>query len=452
MAPEVGRECLSQPTTRARVRAREREKEDGEAARRRGRARSRGAARVRALTARHPGATAPPQEPSRAQLASGWALAFTEALETDSWGQVEEALEAYSRLRDALDDTLLLEDERAASGLPEGAPGGPLLSYVERVHVSRLALGLRLRCATLSGQPIDEHGNLNPGLADMKRLAPAFEAGLEAAQRPFPLSLRFDVLGRGVDTGGEMDGGAGSGGTSGMGGAELIGGSASGVTHFGVVEGHVSAMGGPKPLTRSAAAEVDVLQELESPRGSESKRAPPSVDDDSDPGSDDGNLPAAVGGTLLGPPRLVMSGARMLTITVNRIGLKDAADYIDPFMTVSVCDGNGQLIEGSQDTPLSVGVEGRDVLFGFKVHIQTPLNELRPSSAIFLEFKHWKPTKRKISTRCWSLLEMDELRNGAAVLEVYKKPTDFKKRLSSMRLLSVKPLYMQLQMDVRTAQ
>ncbi len=91
------------------------------------------------------------------------------------------------------------------------------------------------------------------------------------------------------------------------------------------------------------------------------------------------------------------------------------------------------------------------MLFGFDVHIQTPLNEMRPSTAVFLEFKHWKPSKRKVSTRCWSMLEMDELRNGSAVLEVYKKPTEFGKRTGSYRLLSVKPLYKQLRLTVRNA-
>ena len=62
------------------------------------------------------------------------------------------ATEAYSRLRDSLEDTLLLEEERIASGVPEGTPGGACLSYAERVHVGRLAAALRLRCAMLAGR------------------------------------------------------------------------------------------------------------------------------------------------------------------------------------------------------------------------------------------------------------------------------------------------------------
>jgi hypothetical protein len=43
----------------------------------------------------------------------------------------------------------------------------------------------------------------------------------------------------------------------------------------------------------------------------------------------------------------------------------------------------------------------------------------RPADcAVFMEFKHFKPKKNKISTKCFCLLEMDEIRKGQFPLEM----------------------------------
>jgi hypothetical protein len=39
--------------------------------------------------------------------------------------------------------------------------------------------------------------------------------------------------------------------------------------------------------------------------------------------------------------------------------------------------------------------KGQYVVFDNLIYLQTPLNRLPPDAAIFLEFKHWKPKKRK---------------------------------------------------------
>ena len=39
-------------------------------------------------------------------------------------------------------------------------------------------------------------------------------------------------------------------------------------------------------------------------------------------------------------------------------------------------------------------------------------------SAIFFELKHYKPKKAAVSTRCFSFMEMDEIKNGRAILEM----------------------------------
>jgi hypothetical protein len=45
-------------------------------------------------------------------------------------------------------------------------------------------------------------------------------------------------------------------------------------------------------------------------------------------------------------------------------------------------------------------------------------------SAIFLEFKHYKPRKNKVSVKCFSLLELDELvtSQSPVPLEMYVVP------------------------------
>jgi hypothetical protein len=69
-----------------------------------------------------------------------------------------------------------------------------------------------------------------------------------------------------------------------------------------------------------------------------------------------------------------------------------------------------------------------------------------PDLCLFFEFKHFKPAKKKISTRCFALLEAAELakaqsRSGQTVcLELYKKPTDFSRK--ALSLFTIKQLYL----------
>ena len=38
--------------------------------------------------------------------------------------------------------------------------------------------------------------------------------------------------------------------------------------------------------------------------------------------------------------------------------------------------------------------------------------------AVFFEFKHYKPKKKSISTKCWAFLEKDEIKEGPVVIEL----------------------------------
>ena len=124
---------------------------------------------------------------------------------------------------------------------------------------------------------------------------------------------------------------------------------------------------------------------------------------------------------------------------------QDAQTYINSYITVSVADMNGQIIE-SQDTPKSNTLKPNYVIFGHTVHIQVALEEIQQRSlCLFFEFKHYKPQKKKISTRCYALMEAKEIglaKGQPACLELYTKPTDFSRR--NLSLFTIKQLYLHL--------
>eukprot|EP01112_Ceratiomyxa_fruticulosa_P017281 TRINITY_DN5355_c0_g1_i2.p1 TRINITY_DN5355_c0_g1~~TRINITY_DN5355_c0_g1_i2.p1 ORF type:complete len:288 (-),score=65.89 TRINITY_DN5355_c0_g1_i2:108-971(-) len=148
------------------------------------------------------------------------------------------------------------------------------------------------------------------------------------------------------------------------------------------------------------------------------------------------------GGTLLPPPPPSLDGGAHLTIQIEKIGLKDATEYLDPFITVSVLDSLGLPLEPSQDTPSMNQKRDTYVYFGCNVEIQTQVNKLPHGSAIVFEFKHFKPKGDYISTKCWAFMELDEIKPGPVVLEIYAKPTDVRRK--KVKLLSIKPLYLHL--------
>ncbi|XP_062980172.1 axin interactor, dorsalization-associated protein isoform X1 [Elgaria multicarinata webbii] len=151
--------------------------------------------------------------------------------------------------------------------------------------------------------------------------------------------------------------------------------------------------------------------------------------------------PGANEGTLL--PRLPSEpGMTLLTIKIEKIGLKDAGQCIDPYITVSVKDLNGIDLTPVQDTPVASRKEDTYVHFNVDIEIQKHVEKLTKGAAIFFEFKHYKPKKRFTSTKCFAFMEMDEIKPGPMVIELYKKPTDFKRK--KLQLLTKKPLYLHL--------
>lgn len=133
----------------------------------------------------------------------------------------------------------------------------------------------------------------------------------------------------------------------------------------------------------------------------------------------------------------------VVSLRIEKIGLKDAQDYIDPFMTVIVADTKTNLLD-THDTPTARERRATHVIFNHQVYLNISLEDMqRQQAALFFEFKHYKPKKKKVSTRCWAFMELSELkRDEEIVLEIYHKPTDLRKK--KLKLHSEKPLYLHL--------
>jgi len=112
---------------------------------------------------------------------------------------------------------------------------------------------------------------------------------------------------------------------------------------------------------------------------------------------------------------------------------------------VIVTDHRHQVIDEHTLSPTLSEKRATHVHFGgHAVYLRLSLEDMHALGAtIFFEFKHYKPFKKKVSTRCWSFMELGELKKDTdTVLEIYHKPTDLRKK--KINLHSVKPLYLHL--------
>ncbi|EDQ88913.1 uncharacterized protein MONBRDRAFT_32500 [Monosiga brevicollis MX1] len=163
-------------------------------------------------------------------------------------------------------------------------------------------------------------------------------------------------------------------------------------------------------------------------------------DQDTDNEDDQDADHATTGGSL--KPRINFPGKTNITIFIQKIQLKDPSQYIEPYFTISVKDATGKDLAAPQDTPPTNRKDNDFIHFTQPIEIQLALEDLSADCAIFLEFKHFKPRKHKTSVKCFSLMELDELIHSAQAvpLEIYAKPTDFKRR--KLHLLTEKKHYL----------
>lgn len=145
-------------------------------------------------------------------------------------------------------------------------------------------------------------------------------------------------------------------------------------------------------------------------------------------------------------------GTTTLRVTIDKIGLKDAQTYIEAHMTVSVVDPTGSRVLEQIDTGNSNRMKPYYVTFQESVNVSTPLETFQQGHTLFFEFKHYKPKKRKVSTRCFTFMEFEEIEKYAngqttACLELYKKPTDFTRK--RINLFTIKKLYLHVQVSIQ---
>jgi len=139
-----------------------------------------------------------------------------------------------------------------------------------------------------------------------------------------------------------------------------------------------------------------------------------------------------------------------LDIYIDKIGLKDAQSYIDAHITVSVVDKTGSQVLESQDTPNSSRMKPNYVTFEHNcAKITTDIDSFEKGSVLFFEFKHYKPKSKKVSTRCFTFMEWDEIvksNNNMTCLELYKKPTQLKR--TNLNLHTIKKLFLHVSVGI----
>uniref|UniRef100_A0A1D2AA70 Uncharacterized protein n=1 Tax=Auxenochlorella protothecoides TaxID=3075 RepID=A0A1D2AA70_AUXPR len=110
-------------------------------------------------------------------------------------------------------------------------------------------------------------------------------------------------------------------------------------------------------------------------------------------------------------------------------------DLDRPFVTMSVRDGAGRLVEMPQDScPGRYSRMADSVVFRQSMCLGTPLSQLPPGSSIFFELRHWKGKEHRFSTLAWTAVPLERVldagpaatrvREGDLKLPLFKKPLD----------------------------
>eukprot|EP01137_Pigoraptor_chileana_P035973 Opistho-2@30802 len=169
---------------------------------------------------------------------------------------------------------------------------------------------------------------------------------------------------------------------------------------------------------------------------------------DNVPVDEDDNIAGKAKGTLLPRATCYQSDGTLLTVRIHKIGLKDAGSLIEPFLVISLKDKKGEDLATEQTTPVSNRKESLYIHFDVDYELQKPIEKLPKDCAIFFQLKYYKAASRKISTKCYTFMEPDEIKQGPACLELYQKPLDYRRK--NVKLFTVKSLYMHVDLIFHT--
>jgi len=323
--------------------------------------------------------------------AKTWSALLSEGCDFDSWGQPVEAVGVYSKLKRSVDDCV-------AGEMCHGSELTWSIDERQERILSKISLCLHLRSQALrQSEPLASEDALETiTLEDMRCLIPWISHVLEEDDE---------------------------------------------ASHY-----YKSVHNFPVELSTYQQQQQILLAKTKAFSGDESYSSPARSGASVDNGIEDvarGRI-----GSLL-PIPVMEKGKTYISLKIEKIGLKDAADFMDPYMTISVKNMSGSDITMPQSTPIATRKDSDFVYFDkISVHLQKPMEYLPVGFAIFIEFKHYKPAKKKTSLKCFCFLEKDELVDGASlVLELYKKPLDVKRK--KLKLLTSKEQYLHLETLLR---
>jgi hypothetical protein len=136
----------------------------------------------------------------------------------------------------------------------------------------------------------------------------------------------------------------------------------------------------------------------------------------------------------------VGNGHNFLKVSITAAALGTRKELCNPHVCISFRDPIGRLIELPYED-LHPGIHHRlkgAVMFGNQSKIlKTAINRMPPGSSLFFEIKHWKASKKRMSTVAWSFVDADmiidfglipRVRQGKLALPLFKKPVDISRQ------------------------
>lgn len=136
----------------------------------------------------------------------------------------------------------------------------------------------------------------------------------------------------------------------------------------------------------------------------------------------------------------VGNGHQFLKVSITAAALGTRKALCNPHVCISFRDPIGRLIELPYED-LHPGIHHRlkgAVMFGNQSKImKTAINRMPPGSSLFFEIKHWKASKKRMSTVAWSFVDADmiidfgvisRVRQGKLALPLFTKPVDISRQ------------------------
>ncbi|XP_068246163.1 uncharacterized protein [Palaemon carinicauda] len=149
------------------------------------------------------------------------------------------------------------------------------------------------------------------------------------------------------------------------------------------------------------------------------------------------------------PPPFKEIGSTYVTLAMEKIGLKNTARIVFPFIRVSIRDSQGNLLlpDSTQESAEWETINRNYLRAPSQIHLQTTLEDIPEDAAVFLELRHYRPQKNIISTLCYTFLDRHHLANERFVCELYTTPVDYTRK--DLKNYSEKAFFLHLEVILR---